>query len=82
MQPGDVLLAVNGTPVKSVEQVRAVVAKSDKSVALLIQRDDEQDLRAGAHRLRSAVSRRRKPARCAGFFFGRAAAAGSNIRRR
>jgi serine protease Do len=39
VQPGDVLLAVNGTPVKSVDQVRAVVAKSDKSVALLIQRD-------------------------------------------
>ena len=39
VQPGDVLLAVNGTPVSSVEQVRAVVARSDKSVALLIERD-------------------------------------------
>lgn len=39
VQPGDVLVAVNGTPVKSIEQVREVVAKSDKSVALLIQRD-------------------------------------------
>ncbi len=39
VQAGDVLLAVNGTPVKSIEQVREVVAKSDKSVALLIQRD-------------------------------------------
>ncbi|TAK76063.1 MAG: DegQ family serine endoprotease [Aquabacterium sp.] len=39
VQPGDVLVAVNGTPVKSIEQVRAAVAKSDKSVALLIQRD-------------------------------------------
>lgn len=39
IQPGDVLLAVNGTQVKSVEQVRALLAKSDKSVALLIQRD-------------------------------------------
>jgi len=39
VQPGDVLVAVNGTPVGSVEQVRAVVAKADKSVALLIQRD-------------------------------------------
>lgn len=39
VQPGDVLLAVNGTPVKSIEQVRAAVTKADKSVALLIQRD-------------------------------------------
>jgi serine protease Do len=39
VQPGDVLVAVNGTPVKSVEQVREVVAQSSKSVALLIQRD-------------------------------------------
>ncbi len=39
---GDVLLAVNGTPVKNVEQVRAAVAKSDKSVALLIQRGDDK----------------------------------------
>jgi serine protease Do len=38
VQPGDVLLAINGTAVQSAEQVRAVVAKSDKSVALLIQR--------------------------------------------
>jgi serine protease Do len=39
---GDVLLAVNGTPVKSIEQVRAAVAKSDKSVALLIQRGGDK----------------------------------------
>ena len=39
---GDVLLAVNGTPVNSVEQVRAAVAKSSKSVALLIQRGDDK----------------------------------------
>ncbi|HEY2257891.1 MAG TPA: DegQ family serine endoprotease [Variovorax sp.] len=39
VQPGDVLLAINGTQAKSVEQVREVVAKADKSVALLIQRD-------------------------------------------
>ena len=39
VQPGDVLMAVNGTPVKSVDQVRVAVAKSNKSVALLIQRD-------------------------------------------
>ncbi len=39
---GDVLLAVNGTPVTTVEQVRAAVAKSSKSVALLIQRDGDK----------------------------------------
>ncbi len=39
VQAGDVLLAVNGTPVKSIDQVRQAVAKSDKSVALLVQRD-------------------------------------------
>jgi len=32
-------LAVNGTPVKDIDQVREIVAKSTKSVALLIQRD-------------------------------------------
>ncbi|WP_157267406.1 DegQ family serine endoprotease [Azohydromonas aeria] len=42
VQPGDVLVAVNGTPVKSIEQVREVVSKSDKSVALLIQRGDSR----------------------------------------
>ena len=39
VQPGDVLVAINGTPVASVEQVRAAVAQSIKSVALLIQRE-------------------------------------------
>ncbi|MEZ5604116.1 MAG: PDZ domain-containing protein [Burkholderiaceae bacterium] len=39
---GDVLLAVNGTPVKSVEQLRALIAKSDKSMALLIQRGHDR----------------------------------------
>lgn len=42
VQPGDVLVAVNGTPVTSVEQLRAMVAKADKSVALLIQRDGDR----------------------------------------
>jgi serine protease Do len=42
VEAGDVILAVNGTPAKSVEQVRSVVAKSDKSVALLIQRGDDK----------------------------------------
>ncbi|MBF5002969.1 DegQ family serine endoprotease [Diaphorobacter caeni] len=39
IQPGDVLLAVNGTPAKDVEQVREAIAKAGKSVALLVQRD-------------------------------------------
>ncbi|HEU4776713.1 MAG TPA: DegQ family serine endoprotease [Telluria sp.] len=38
VQPGDVLLSINGRPVTTVEQVRDVVGKSNKSVALLIQR--------------------------------------------
>lgn len=42
IEAGDVLLAVDGTPVSSLEQVRAVVAKSGKSVALLIHRDGER----------------------------------------
>ncbi|HBF49721.1 MAG TPA: peptidase, partial [Massilia sp.] len=40
--PGDVLLSVNGKPVTSVDQVRDVVGKSSKSVALLIQRGNER----------------------------------------
>jgi len=39
IQPGDLLLAVNGTPLKSVAQLRALVAKSGKTMALLIQRE-------------------------------------------
>jgi len=38
VQPGDVLLSVNGRAVNTVDQVRDVVGKSSKSVALLIQR--------------------------------------------
>ena len=42
IQPGDLLLAINGVPVKDAAQVRATVAKAGKSVALLIQRDGNQ----------------------------------------
>ncbi|SDI77171.1 DegQ family serine endoprotease [Variovorax sp. OV700] len=42
VQAGDVLLAINGTPAKTLEQVREVVAKADKSVALLIQRGEDK----------------------------------------
>ena len=41
IQPGDVLISVNGRPVNSVGQVRDVVAKASKSVALLIQRGSD-----------------------------------------
>ncbi len=40
IQAGDLVLAVNGTPVKSVAQLRALVAKSGKTMALLVQRND------------------------------------------
>ena len=40
IQPGDVVLSVNGTPVDSVEALRAQVAKSGKHLALLIQRNE------------------------------------------
>ncbi|NMM86870.1 peptidase [Rhodococcus sp. SRB_17] len=39
VQGGDVLLAINGTPARSVDQVRAAVAKAGKTVALLVLRD-------------------------------------------
>ena len=42
IQPGDVLLSVNGRPVSSVDQVRDLVGKSSKSVALLIQRGSDR----------------------------------------
>lgn len=42
VQSGDVLLAINGTPVRSVDQARSAVARSGKSVALLIQRGDDR----------------------------------------
>ena len=40
--PGDVLLAINGRSVESVEQVRSVVSAKPKSVALLVQREGEK----------------------------------------
>lgn len=42
VQGGDVLLAINGTPVQGVPQVRAAMAKAGKSVALLIARDGDK----------------------------------------
>jgi serine protease Do len=40
IQQGDVILAVNGNPVKSVAQLRTLVARAGKHVALLIQREE------------------------------------------
>jgi len=42
IQPGDVVLSVDGTPVQSIEQLRALVRGHDKQVALLIQRGDSR----------------------------------------
>jgi serine protease Do len=40
LQPGDVVLAVNGKPVKSVDQLRDLVKGAKDEVALLVQRGD------------------------------------------
>jgi serine protease Do len=42
VQPGDILLGVNGTRVKNVAELQAAAKKSGKVVALLIQRDGNQ----------------------------------------
>jgi len=42
VQQGDVILAINGASVATVEAARAAAAGSDKSVALLVQRGDER----------------------------------------
>jgi serine protease Do len=42
VEAGDVLLAINGKPVQSMEQVKSVMAGKPKSVALLVQRDGEK----------------------------------------
>ncbi len=42
VQSGDLLISINGVPVKNIEQVRKEVAGSSKSVALLIQRGGDK----------------------------------------
>lgn len=42
VQPGDVLLALNGRPVQGVAQVREALRSHPKQVALLIERDGQQ----------------------------------------
>ena len=39
LQPGDVVLAINGKPVNSAEELRALTGKAGKTVALLVQRE-------------------------------------------
>ena len=40
VRSGDVIVSVNNTPVNSVEQLKELIAKSRKTVALLVQRED------------------------------------------
>ncbi|QDQ85241.1 DegQ family serine endoprotease [Paraburkholderia megapolitana] len=42
IQAGDVILAVNGRPVASVDQLKQMISSAGNSIALLIQRDDAQ----------------------------------------
>ncbi|KXU90554.1 peptidase [Paraburkholderia monticola] len=42
IQPGDVILAVNGRPVTSIDQLKQMVSGASNSIALLIQRDNAQ----------------------------------------
>jgi serine protease Do len=42
VEPGDVILSVNGTPISSVDQMRSIVSKSNKSAALLVQRGEDK----------------------------------------
>ncbi|WP_322047851.1 DegQ family serine endoprotease [Paraburkholderia sp. J67] len=42
IQSGDVILAVNGRPVTSADQLKQMIAQAGNSIALLIQRDDAQ----------------------------------------
>ncbi|MDB5762908.1 MAG: peptidase [Herminiimonas sp.] len=40
IEAGDVIISVNGTPVKTIEQLQGLVAKESKHLALLVQRGD------------------------------------------
>jgi serine protease Do len=42
IEAGDVLLAINGKPISSIEEIRAVLKSQPKSVALLVQRQGNQ----------------------------------------
>jgi serine protease Do len=43
IQPGDVILAVDGQQVASLDQLRRMIAHANENVSLLIQRDGEQE---------------------------------------
>ena len=40
IQPGDIVLSINGEPITKAEQLRALVAKAGKRMILLIERGD------------------------------------------
>ncbi|HEX5539391.1 MAG TPA: PDZ domain-containing protein, partial [Methylophilaceae bacterium] len=40
IQPGDIIVSANGTPLSSVAQLQGVLEKADKNIALLVQRND------------------------------------------
>jgi len=42
IQPGDVILQFNGTPVTTVEELRTLVSKAGKNAALLVQRENSK----------------------------------------
>jgi serine protease Do len=42
VRPGDIVIGVNGTPVRSVAELQSAAKKSGKTVALLIQRGEQQ----------------------------------------
>ncbi len=42
VRPGDVVLSLNGKPIDSAEQIRSVLDRKPKHVALLIQRDEQR----------------------------------------
>jgi serine protease Do len=49
IQPGDLVLSVDGTPVQSVAQLRELVHTQDKQIAQLIQRGDNRLFVAVSH---------------------------------
>src|SRR4030095_5394741 len=51
VQPGDIILGVNGKPIQSVQQLRGAVKEKQSTVALLIERGNAQifiPIRVGA----------------------------------
>ncbi len=42
IQPGDVILSVNGQAIADVEQLRGAIAKSGKKAAILVERGDSR----------------------------------------